>query len=280
METFQFQNLTLTYSSVFRDDFAPALAVVSCPKDAVEVVIPNRVEGLPVIEIADHAFDGCSALARVTFEQADDAQWMDRITFARVGDRAFQDCVSLGEIVLPESHSCEIGWGAFYNCTSLKRAVYPEWTSVAGYAFSHCEALEEASPARSIGEGAFGFCKSLKRLPLGKDIAMIDEDAFEHCYTLTEATIPKSVRHIGSLAFRNCHGLCRVTFESPENWYFSSRYLSVPDTEMDLSNPERNARSLAGMDFDDGVTSWYKSDRKPKPKENDLDEWLKKLMED
>ena len=279
METFFFQNLTLAFSGTPRDGLEPALAVVSCEKDAVEAIIPNRVEGIPVVEIEDHAFDGCERLERVTFMEADDEQWINCITFARVGDRAFQDCVSLCEIVLPDSHSCEIGWGAFYNCTSLKRAVYPESTVVAGYAFSRCEALEEASPARSIGEGAFSFCKSLKSLPLGKGISMIDEDCFEHCYALTEVTVPASVRYIGSLAFRNCHGL-RVTFEAPDNWYFSSRYFSVPDREMDLSDPECNARSLAGMDFDDGVTSWYKSEKKPQPKSDDFEEWLKKMLED
>lgn len=280
MDTYKYKTLTLTYSSVMRDEPLPTLAVVSCEKDVTEVVIPNRVEGMPVVEIADHAFDGCSQLACVTFEEADEQQWMDWATFERVGERAFQDCVSLREIVLPESLSCEIGWSAFYNCTSLKYAVYPKRTTVEGYAFSRCDSLEKASPARSIGEAAFSFCKKLKQLPLGEGITSIEEDTFEHCYDLTEVTIPKSVRYIGALAFRNCHGLRRVTFESPENWYFDSRYFSANDTELNLSDPERNARSLAGMDFDDGVISWYKSEEKPKPKANDFEEWLKKLMEE
>ena len=85
----------------------------------------------------------------------------------------------------------------------------------------------------------------------------IEDDAFEHCDGLTEIVFPKSLRRIGDLAFRGCRGLIRVTFAETEGWYGTCRYDDSHDP-LDLSDPERNARWLAQVDFDDGPNGWYR----------------------
>ena len=77
-----------------------------------------------------------------------------------MGARAFENCTSLSEILLPEGME-EIPARAFYRCHKLKKAVFP-------------------STLKRIGKEAFAFCRELTdiRLPDG---VLLEERAFEGC---------------------------------------------------------------------------------------------------
>ncbi len=235
--------------------------VTECEKDATEVVVPVRVEGAVVTEIKDHAFEYCKKLRKIELPEPDEEVRFDDPDFREIGDNAFMDCTSLEEIYLPYTVSA-VYHGAFYGCTALKKVVIgnshrPPY--FAPYAFSSCTSLVEIPCLRHASEGMFSCCESLTFLPITNECKEIDEDCFEHCDSLTEITIPKSVKRIGPLAFRGCKNLRSVTFEDPTGWSTSIVYF--PDREpiqLDLSDPEKNARRLSGMDFDDGVRGWFK----------------------
>ena len=273
MDTLKYEKLTLTY-----DESETLLTVTDCEKDAVEVFIPEEVNGLPVIAIGDNAFNGCDKLVCVTVpDNADYFAELDDVLGFEIGDQAFAECKSLKNVDLPFSVS-SIGHGAFRDCEALEEIVLPD-CYIGPYAFYRCYSLKKVNPIDIISEGVFSHCKSLSEFPVKEGTPEIGEDAFEHCYALTEAVIPASVKRIEQLAFRNCHNLKTVTFEEPTEWYSRSSY-TMKDYPIDVLEPEHNAAVLRGMDFDDGCGGWFRMTESDSHKpQKSLDEIIKEIEE-
>ena len=228
--------------------------VVGCDTEVSTVRIPVAIDGEGVVAIGPNAFANCKKMREVIFPETE--EYIDADVFGfEIGDYAFENCTSLLKISLPDITRC-VWRGAFYGCSMLKRVGMPD-CFVGAYVFYGCEKLVEVPKQRYISEGVFSHCKALADFPVKEGCRSIDEDAFYHCYGLVDVTIPSSVSTIEPMAFRSCYNLRRVTFESPEGWYVRSRYRGG-EYELDLSDPEKNAKMLSGMDFDDGVSSWYK----------------------
>lgn len=60
---------------------------------------------------------------------------------------------------------------------------------------------------RTIGEGAFKACVSLKKIVLPSGISCIMDGAFKGCRKLEEIEIPEGTVKIGNYAFHRCHSL-------------------------------------------------------------------------
>ena len=75
---------------------------------STEVVIPDTIEGFPVISIADCAFEGLSELTSVTLPSC----------LREIGSNAFNGCLGLVEITIPSGTM--VGNYAFYGCTNTK----------------------------------------------------------------------------------------------------------------------------------------------------------------
>ena len=239
----------------FVDD-ADICRVVSCDKEAVDVVIPRVIDNHLVIAIKDNAFEDCKKLKSVTFEDVDELPeelYMPDADY-EIGSYAFSGCSALKKIELPYFVK-NIRRGAFYGCTSLKSATFFN-CYVESYAFAYCESLKNVSKLNYINEGVFSHCKSLEYLPIGNGASYIDEEAFYHCYGLTDITIPKNIIRIHGLAFRSCYNIKSITFEKPTGWKYRSSYF-LESRETDFSDPANNVK-LAKIDFDDGVTEFFR----------------------
>lgn len=57
---------------------------------------------------------------------------------------------------------------------------------------------------KSIGDGAFYGCSSLKSIHIPEGVKSIGDRAFRDCTGLTSVNIPKSVENIGYRAFAGC----------------------------------------------------------------------------
>ena len=250
METIAWNNLTLNLSE--EGDY---YTVTGCAEGATEIEIPALVEGLPVCGIEANAFEGCSALTRVTLPSE-----VGEDVYFTVGDGAFACCDALTEITLPPFVG-EVGWGAFRSCRRLARVRYDGRVYLAPYAFTECRALAEIPPVGCASEGVLSYT-AIEELTLEGELEYIGENAFEGCERLREVVIPRAVRQIDALAFRGCRALERVVFEDPEGWWECNSYREA-DVPLSLSDPERNAAWLSEMDFDDGTLYWY---RKPSHK--------------
>jgi hypothetical protein len=202
------------------------------------VVIPDIIDGMPVVGIGDNAFYGCSSLTIVTIPNS----------VTSIGG-SFRHCTGLTSVTIPNSVT-SIGNYAFEYCTGLTSVTIPNSvTSIGVSVFDMCNSLTSVTiPASvtSIGEAAFAVCKGLTSIvvdesntaycsqdgvlynkdmtvliqyPTGKSggftipasVTSIGYAAFVLCTGLTSVTIPNSVTSIGDTAFGYCRGLTSVT---------------------------------------------------------------------
>ena len=136
-----------------------------------ELIIPDTIDGLPVIAIAGDAFEEREDITSLRLPEG----------LQDIGQAAFKDCRSLTEVSLP---------------STLK--------DVGNYAFASCTALTEiAIPGNytRIGAHAFGHCPSLTTATLKEGVRSIEDYAFANCTALGEMTIPDSVEQMGKYVF-------------------------------------------------------------------------------
>jgi len=252
MNDIKYENLILRES-----EDGDELTVVDCDKSALEVSIPEYVDGKPVTAIGEFAFEDCTELVKVSFPDYGDDFFINGYSFKEIGDYAFSGCISLQSIDLPHSVGY-IGRSAFVDCVSLSEVKSYGEIHIAPYAFYRCKNLKRVPTPAYISEGIFGYCESLTDFPVAEGMESIDEDAFEHCDSLTRIVIPKSVKRIEQLAFRGCKNLSEVVFSAPDGWRVRIRYGNNTEYELDLNDSAKNAVMLSRMDFDDGVVCWYK----------------------
>lgn len=122
-------------------------------------------------EIRDGAFEGAEALKEIHIEG---------LNFGRIGDKAFKNCVSLKEIVMPDSVTW-IGEGAFEGCKSLERAVL-------------------SKKILNIFENTFLNCSSLKNVVLPEKLLFLEEGAFFGCFELEKLVIPNYCLNLYTVA--------------------------------------------------------------------------------
>jgi len=175
------------------------------PTGEVDLVIPSRIEKLPVTSIGDSAFRNCSELI---------GNLVIPESVQHIGQEAFSACRGLtGKLVIPRGVT-SIGRDAFYGCSGLTgNLVIPKGvTSIGNRAFYSCSGLtgELVIPegVTSIGEWVFGYCGGFTgKLVIPESVASIGDSAFYDCIGLTgNLIIPEGVTSIGEYAFYNCRG--------------------------------------------------------------------------
>ncbi len=159
--------------------------VKSCADNLTEVVIPFTYKNLPIIEIADNAFQDKKRLEKVSISG----------NITSIGDRAFSGCTSLNKITIPYS-VVEIGDGALRDCSNLRTIHLP-------------------NSVTSIGKEIFEGCYRLKSVDLSSFLEEIPERAFANCESLEDLSLPFCLRNIGGWAFFNCRELRNI--ELPES---------------------------------------------------------------
>ena len=103
-----------------------AVTITSYIGTAKNVVIPETIEGLPVIAIGENAFSGRADLCSVVLS--------DRVCV--IGWFAFSGCVSLEQIQIPSSVTA-ISYGAFENCPSRMTVLCKSGSYAEQYARSY-----------------------------------------------------------------------------------------------------------------------------------------------
>ena len=119
-----------------------------------EIIIPEKIQGLPVTKIGDNALFNCSSLKNVVIP--DHVTEIGSCAFfccsalesviipdcvTKIGNNAFSDCSALRSVTLP-AHITDIRFNLFYGCHSLQSVLIPAHvTSIWGDAFSGCSSL-------------------------------------------------------------------------------------------------------------------------------------------
>lgn len=208
---------------------------------AAHIVIPAVYEDLPVIHIADFAFENRASLKRIEIS--------DSVT--GIGDEAFYGCTSLTSVKIGDFVTA-IGIAAFGNCTSLTSVEIGAFlTSLGAAAFGGCTSLTNItvdknnrvfqsidgnvyskngkrliqyavgktdsfftlpSGVTAIGDRAFYTCDRLTSIAIPSSVTSIGDEAFSACRELTNVTVGNGVIAIGAWAFSGCESLTSITF--------------------------------------------------------------------
>ena len=172
---------------------------------AINVSIPDEIEGMPVTSIGSSAFNG-AALTKVIIPKG--------VTHIHYG--AFSECSSLTSVVLPEG-LIDIGSSVFRRCSALANIAFPESViKIDDSAFSYCISLVSVVlPERLtvIGGSAFQNCNNLTSVVFPKGLTGIGSAAFVSCTSLEEVTIPDKVTNIGTYSFARCKNLKSAVFQ-------------------------------------------------------------------
>lgn len=116
---------------------------------------------------------------------------------SRIGLNPFDGCEALTRIDIAEVSPFTMDGGALIDTRTQ-------------HIISYLSALTESEyrvpdGTRSIGDGAFFGCRSLRRVILPASMRTIGEDAFRNCEELREMNIPDHLSEIGDYAFLGCH---------------------------------------------------------------------------
>ena len=182
-----------------------------------EVIIPATYEGKPVTEIGNEAFQGCMQLTNVVLP--------DSIT--TIGEWAFAYS-PLTAIEIPNSVT-HIGRCAFNACDLVAVHLPASLATMGDNVFMQCRKLTQFT----VDENNTVYCavngvlysKDMTTLiiyPDGKpddsfsvpsDVKMIGDDAFRGA-DFSSVTLPEGLQMVGDLAFFNCCNLTSITIPS------------------------------------------------------------------
>jgi hypothetical protein len=157
------------------------------------VIIPDRINGLPVTSIGANAFllcdhPICSILTSVTIPYG----------VTNIESGAFGYCCSLVKMVIPSSVT-SIGNWAFGSCTSLTSVTIP-------------------SSVTSIGVGVFNRCTSLTNATIPDSVTSIGERVFADCKSLTTVSFKGNAPNLGREVFDGTTNAIVYYLEGTTGW--------------------------------------------------------------
>lgn len=173
------------------------------PPDDYALVIPDDIDGSPVVAIGNSAFRSNANISSVTANSV-----------TKVGEYAFEKNTSLVSITMNEVLTLQRA--AFDMCTSLTTINMPKVETIADIVFGTATSLTEVSlpKAKTLGVEAFGTCANLRRVSL-PEATTLGNGVFLKGYALTHTGedgiyIP-NVTTIGTYLFRSCTALTTVS---------------------------------------------------------------------
>lgn len=196
------------------------------------LVIPESIDGVGVIEIAEHAF--CKSGDSEDGEDGEDGEDSKNSlrsiyvpdSVKKIGAGAFCECKGLQLLRLPfigdggdQTHIGYVFGADTYDSQAISIPVSLEMIiigegedSVAPYAFYGVKSVEAilVTGAVSIGEFAFYECSELCYVGLSDELVSIGEYAFSSCTSLTRADLGDSLESIGLGAFYLCSSMTEM----------------------------------------------------------------------
>ena len=144
------------FDVIYNEDGKTAILVGRGDNTDRELVIPESIYGVKIIEIGAGAFAGCTDLESVTLPAS----------LKVIGNGAFEGCTALVSVHLPAGIN-EIGEKAFAGCSALSEVSLKnknELKTIGAYAFDGCASLGSfilSEKVESVGENAFRGCTAI-----------------------------------------------------------------------------------------------------------------------
>jgi|GEM_PF-1017847 len=220
------------------------LTIISYIGEALDVVIPSELDGIPVTEIAPQAFYSRDDLTSVTIPD----------TVTRIGYNAFSYCQGLTEITIPASVEIMEN-GVFWDSHNLQN-IYCEiseepdsweydWAGacpasiwfggvltvgvIDGFHFrleNGCVTITDyegdatdliipetigGNPVTTIDSDVFSYNEVLHSVVIPETVTKIENGAFFDCPALTIVQLPTNLQYIGYSVFAYCESLTEIT---------------------------------------------------------------------
>lgn len=204
--------------------------------------------GKGISRIGEYAFFGCRELidmnvpGKVTSieQSAFSASGITRIALPDnlniIGSQAFAGCEALSVITIPAGVN-NIGNSVFTGCVKLTaidvESANKDYVAENGVLFNKKKEVLIACPAgkqgdysipdgvKSIGDGAFKYCRDLTSISIPISVTTIDSYAFYYCSGLVRITIPQNVTTIRAYVFDYCPKLESIEVASANTVYLS-----------------------------------------------------------
>ena len=193
--------------------------------------IPEKIDGMPVVEISRWAFNKTKGLTTVIMPD----------TIVTI-ESPLSDYLSNLETLKLSSSLKTIPVGAFSGSKSLKKLTIPDSvTKIEAGAFwgSGLETIYIPDSVTEIGSSAFYKCSALQSVRLSPSMKRISEKMFESCTSLSTLDIPRGITEIEDNAFSGCRSLSSLT---------------IPDSVTKLSEYALAGSGLVSIEIPDSVT--------------------------
>jgi len=210
------------------------------PNNVGTLIIPAKIQGVPVSEIGEFAFsseqhynrrtdsyfsgtgynseivnviisDGIKVIGDGAFFSNQMFTVTLPMSITTIGTSVFDMCKNLEEITLPNNIK---SYGAkVFHRTGLKTIAFPPNMKAIPVEFLSKTPIKSVTMPGSvvaIGDGAFAGCDSLSNVTFPTTLKEIGNNAFEGCVMLGEILIPVGVMNIGTGAFSGCGSLTSV----------------------------------------------------------------------
>lgn len=219
------------------------------------VKIPEKIEGLPVVEIGSMAFFSNDKMTSVTIPE----------TVTVIGSNAFSGCSGLTAVTIP-SKVTTLDDSAFSGCTGLTKIEIPESvTEIGSQVFSSCKNLAEIvipKTVTQIGSSTFRDTAWLSEKQKENPFVVVNNILVDAATTTGDVTVPKGVTAISGLAFSGIRTLKSVVIPEGvktigESAFYNSGVTSVtvPDGVTSIGSQAFGMCSkLTALTLPDSVT--------------------------
>ncbi len=170
------------------------------------------------VDALGHAWDGgtvtgskttytCTRCALTRYEYKASGSCGSGVRWSLDTETGILNITGKGGIVVPDGD--DLPWGSYVS--GIRHVKIEEGITSIGYqSFFECENIESIeipSTVKSIGEGAFVWCSSLKELVIPEGVTEIKNTTFWGCSSLESLTLPSTLKKIGEEAFYSCRSL-------------------------------------------------------------------------
>ena len=224
--------------------YSDHITISGCNMEATSVEIPSTIDGLPVTEIGDSAFQIVSLKS---------VKIPDSVT--KIGNWAFSMCFDLTEVTIPDSVQ-SIGIRAFEMCSSLNTVNFPDhMVELDSLVFDStpwieaqrkkdplvvingdlidaqaCKgAVEIPSTVKYVSPSAFARNENVTSVVFPTTVSLLNDSTFFYCTSLTSVELP-NITSIDGMAFAGCDKLTDVKLSGKLKYINSRAFADINNT--------------------------------------------------